>query len=384
MKKVNLYRSILVIGALVCLAMSAAAATLRAKVVEVQSGNSVVVTNTNRPVRVRLKAIAPPEMGQPFSSLAREHLQALVLDKAVVVEYSSITSDYLEARIIADGIDIGSQMLRDGVAWYDRSTDYGLTDADRVLYAECEDAARTEKRGLWSDANAVAPWEFRREQSAKLNPVENSATAKPAPRSGLNTGSVAFSNVDLVGGLVGPGSVAGNPTFTPVAPHAAADQWVLFSSQSPRFSIRVPGNSYKYEYPVLDGDKKIIKFNYVIGSTEEGIFTIMWANGSNDNATDAIVADGTVQGLIKGVNQALQSKGLPVQAVAGAGTYVRVGAYAGKQYPISAGALTGLARIVSRQVGTQRELFAIAWFTDQGSEAGASFLSSLKIPSTDH
>src|ERR1044072_5013407 len=172
MKTVNLYRSILVISALVCLPVSVAAATLRAKVVEVQTGNSLVVTNTNRPVRVRLKAIAPPEMGQPFSSAAREHLQALVLDKAVVVEYSSITSDYLEARIIADGIDIGSQMLRDGVAWYDRSTDYGLTDADRVLYAQCEDAAREEKRGLWSDANAVAPWEFRREQSAKLNPVE--------------------------------------------------------------------------------------------------------------------------------------------------------------------------------------------------------------------
>jgi endonuclease YncB( thermonuclease family) len=383
MKKANVYRSILVIGALICLANPAAAATLRAKVVEVQSGNSVLVTNTNRPVRVRLKAIAPPEAGQPFSAVAREHLQALVFDKAVVVEYSSMTSDYLEGRVVADGIDIGSQMLRDGVAWYDRSTDYGLTEADRVLYAQCEQAARAEKRGLWSEVNPVAPWEFRREQNAKLNPVENAATAKPPIRPRLNTGSLAFSNVDLVGGAIGPGSVAGNPTLAPVAPHAAADQWVLFSSQSPRFSIRVPGNSYKYEYPVLDGEKKVIKFNYVIGSSEEGIFTVMWANGSNDNATDALVADGTVQGLIKGVNQALQAKGLGVQAVAGAGTYVRVGAYTGKQYPISAGALTGLARIVSRQVGTQRELFAIAWFTEQGSDNGATFLSSLKIAS-DH
>src|SRR4051812_41331535 len=101
MKKANVYRSILVIGALICLANPAAAATLRAKVVEVQSGNSVLVTNTNRPVRVRLKAIAPPEAGQPFSAVAREHLQALVFDKAVVVEYSSMTSDYLEGRVVA-------------------------------------------------------------------------------------------------------------------------------------------------------------------------------------------------------------------------------------------------------------------------------------------
>ena len=47
--------------ALICLATTAAAATLNVKVIEVPSGNTVVVTNINRPLKVRLKAIAPPE-----------------------------------------------------------------------------------------------------------------------------------------------------------------------------------------------------------------------------------------------------------------------------------------------------------------------------------
>jgi len=381
MKNSTVRRFIIAICALVCSSGAAVAATLRAKVVEVQSGNTLVVTNTNRPLRVRLKAIAPPEAGQPFSSAAREHLQALVLNKAVAVEYTGLTSGYVEAKIISDGIDIGSQMVRDGVAWYDRSTDFGLTDADRLLYARCEQAAREEKRGLWSDAKPVSPWEFRRAQAANLNAIENPTATRPAVRSSLRTGELAFTNIDLVGGEVGPGSIAGNPTFAPVAPHAAADEWVTFRSPAPQFSIRVPGNSYQYEYPILDGEKKVVSVNYVVGSTDEGVFALMWWNGSNDGATDATVADVTIQGLIRGINRAFQAKALGVQAVAGSGTYLRLGIYAGKQYPVSAGPLSGLARVVSRQIGTQRELFAIAWFTDEGSQSGLEFSSSLKITS---
>src|SRR5213593_3542790 len=141
MKNSTVRRFTIAVCALVCSSVAVAAATLRAKVIEVQSGNTVVVTSINRPLRVRLKAVAPPEVGQPFSAAAREHLEALILNKAVAVEYTGLAGDYLEARIIVDGIDIGSQMLRDGVAWYDRKSDYGLTDADRDLYASCEEAA---------------------------------------------------------------------------------------------------------------------------------------------------------------------------------------------------------------------------------------------------
>src|SRR3989442_10741603 len=131
-----------VITALLCVPLLAYPATLQAKVVEVQSGNALVVSNINRPIRIRLKAVVPPENGQPFSEGAREHLKLLVFNKTVTVEYTHLAEGFLEAKVSVDGIDIGSQMLRDGVAWYDRSSNYGLSERDRDLYTQCEQATR--------------------------------------------------------------------------------------------------------------------------------------------------------------------------------------------------------------------------------------------------
>src|SRR4030095_1474367 len=154
---------------LICATVAARAATLQAKVLEVRTGNTLVVSNTNRSVRERLKSLAPPEAGQPFSSEAREHLIKLVLDQTVVVEYTHLIDGYLEARVFLNGVDVGSQMLRDGAVWYDHATGEELTDAALELYAECERAARAEKRGLWQQASPQAPWEFRRIEKEKLD-----------------------------------------------------------------------------------------------------------------------------------------------------------------------------------------------------------------------
>src|SRR5947208_13111485 len=124
-----------VITTVLCLPLLASAATLQAKVVEVQSGNSLVVSNINRPIRIRLKAVVPPENGQPFSEAAREHLKLLVFNKTATVEYTHLAEGFLEAKVSVNGIDIGSQMLRDGVAWYDSATSYELTESDRDLYS---------------------------------------------------------------------------------------------------------------------------------------------------------------------------------------------------------------------------------------------------------
>src|SRR5256714_6816100 len=160
-----------IICVLIALATAAGAATLNAKVTQVESGNTVIVSNINRAVGVRLKAIAPPEGTQPFSEAAREHLKALIFNKAVAVEYTNMSDGYLDARIYLDGIDIGSQMLRDGVAWFDRNTDYALSDSDCGFFLRCEQAARNEKRGLWSDAAPVAPWDYRKAPVARIESI---------------------------------------------------------------------------------------------------------------------------------------------------------------------------------------------------------------------
>ncbi|MFS8087284.1 MAG: thermonuclease family protein, partial [Acidobacteriota bacterium] len=222
-------RTLTIITAVLCLPLLATAATLQAKVVQVDSGNTLVVNNTNRPLRIRLKAIAPPESGQAFSDVAREHLQALVLDKAVMVVYTHLANGYLEAKVILDGIDIGSQMIRDGVAWYDRAQDYELSETDRGLYAQCEAAARNERRGLWQDPAAVAPWVFRKAQLDRLN----SNVSSPSLRQTQSRGSAkqsGLSNSDMLGGFGGSGATAGQPTFRPISANGSPDRWTRYDS----------------------------------------------------------------------------------------------------------------------------------------------------------
>ena len=91
-------RLLLTSCAFILVATAAVAATLHVKVTEVQSGNTLVVSNTSRALKVRLKGIAPPEAGQPFSDVAREHLKMLVLDKAVALDYTNLSDGYFEGE----------------------------------------------------------------------------------------------------------------------------------------------------------------------------------------------------------------------------------------------------------------------------------------------
>ena len=60
------------------------------------------------------------------------------------------------ARVRCHGVDACEQQLRTGMAWvFDRYV------TDRSLY-RLQDEARAAHRGLWADAQPVAPWEWRR------------------------------------------------------------------------------------------------------------------------------------------------------------------------------------------------------------------------------
>jgi endonuclease YncB( thermonuclease family) len=50
------------------------------------------------------------------------------------------------------------------MAWHYKDYDREQTPEDRELYGRAEDEARAARRGLWIDANPVAPSEFRKEQ----------------------------------------------------------------------------------------------------------------------------------------------------------------------------------------------------------------------------
>jgi endonuclease YncB( thermonuclease family) len=102
-------------------------ASLFGKVIEVNSGDTITIFNLNRPVRVKLLGVDAPEMNQAFGEVAKKHLADLVCDKSVLVEYSGISADSsLNGRVLLNNADIGAQMIRDGVAWFDPNNENRL------------------------------------------------------------------------------------------------------------------------------------------------------------------------------------------------------------------------------------------------------------------
>ena len=380
MKAAHVGRVLISLSTLFSIATVARAATLQAKVTEVQSGNTIVVSNINRPLKVRLKGIAPPEAGQLFSDAAREHLKLLVFDKTVFVEYTNLSDGYLEARVSLNGIDVASQMLRDGVAWYDRSNNYGLTDADRNLYAQCEEAARTEKRGLWSNPNPVTPWEFRRAQQAQLTRIETSNTTSfAASRAAAPKKRQSFSNSDLFGSMFGGTPSASAPAVHPVSENGTPDRWVRIESATEHFSISVPSNSVEGSFAGDQTDHT--SFHFLAGGSPEAFFVFASAIGPQLASTDATVTDQMIQGLIAGMNQAASEHGEADRMLTIKNSRaITLSGISGRDYVLRSAGLGGTARVLTRKFGDAQEVFVMMTLTRTGSEAlGTRFMDSFKL-----
>jgi len=110
---------------------------------------------------VRLSEVDVPEHQQPFSALSREHLASLCFKQRADVRPIAAGSGLdrygrTAAHVRCNDTDVNSEQIRAGMAWaFDRYV------SDRRLY-DLQDEARAARRGLWADAQPIAPWEWRR------------------------------------------------------------------------------------------------------------------------------------------------------------------------------------------------------------------------------
>lgn len=368
------------LAALICFSAVAAAATLQAKVVDVPTGNTLVVSNTNRPVRIRLKSIVPPEAGQLFSEAARDHLKALVLDQTVLVDYSHLTDRYLEARVFLNGIDIGSQMLRDGVAWYDHTTDYELTESDRDLYAQCEQAARAEKRGLWQDESPVAPWEYRRQQQAKIDNMFNRGSESLSKSKARGRDMVLSNQDSMMSGAMSGNSFAGGSKARPIVEHGSFSRWTNFESPLGHFSVLIPSNAVQNSATAADAQGRPVTYDLLAAGSDQVFLTVVSSKGPNENRSDAAVLDQTVNSLIGGMNDGARKTGTGGQLSVKPVRELKLADYVGRQFSISGDVFSGTGRVFTKRFGEERQVLVVFALTRPGSESlGNQFLNSFKI-----
>lgn len=143
-------------------ASAAAAADIRGKVSRVEDGDTLIVMDGRQELRVRLHSIDAPELDQPFGKLSRKSLAALCAGKQVrVTDLRREPGQGAIGRVSCGRTDASAHQVRTGMAWmYVR-----YADPNSPLY-RLEYEARLKRLGLWSDARATAPWDWRRRASA--------------------------------------------------------------------------------------------------------------------------------------------------------------------------------------------------------------------------
>ena len=151
----------------------AQAESLSGRVVGVADGDTITVLDADRQQhKIRLGGIDAPEKAQPFGQRSKENLSRMVFNKEVRVDW---TKRDRYSRIVGKvwvqpascptcpmTLDAGHAQITVGMAWWYRKYAKEQSPQDRGAYEFSEQEAKAKRVGLWSDADPVPPWEWRR------------------------------------------------------------------------------------------------------------------------------------------------------------------------------------------------------------------------------
>lgn len=132
--------------------------TLKGKAVRIIDGDTfdlLVETTTHR---IRLAGIDAPEKKQDFANASKEMLGTLCRNQTLTVVVTDVDRN---KRKIAEvytqqKLWINKELLAKGMAWH-----FVKYSSNKEL-ANAELLARKQKLGVWSIANPVAPWDWRK------------------------------------------------------------------------------------------------------------------------------------------------------------------------------------------------------------------------------
>lgn len=127
------------------------------KIVKIIDGDSIVISEGEKTIMVRLWGIDTPEYRQPYSNVAKKVTKKLLLYKIVDLQ---VKDQDRYGRIVAmvkmkNGEYVNELLVKQGYAWVHV---YYCREPICETWNNYQEKAREKKLGLWKDANPVAPW----------------------------------------------------------------------------------------------------------------------------------------------------------------------------------------------------------------------------------
>lgn len=132
---------------------------LPGRVLKVNDGDTVRLETARGVLRVRLDSIDAPEKKQAFGSRSRQALREL-LPVGSPVKLLELGQDRYQRTLgqiyLTDGTNVNALQVRNGQAWV-----FTRYCRDPAYWMPLQREAQEHRRGLWIEAGAVPPWEFR-------------------------------------------------------------------------------------------------------------------------------------------------------------------------------------------------------------------------------
>ena len=152
------------------------------KVIKISDGDTItLLLKGNQQKKLRLAEVDCPESGQAFGKNAKQFTSAQVFGKTV--SFVETTTDRYGRSIAKvyydDGKYLSKEIIKAGFGWW-----YFSYSKDASL-GKIQENAQYRKVGLWQDANAVAPWDYRKmkrelRNNKKMEAAKNEVKAKGA------------------------------------------------------------------------------------------------------------------------------------------------------------------------------------------------------------
>ena len=369
-------------------ATAARAASLFGKVIEVNSGDMITISNLNRPVRVRLLGIDAPEMDQAFGDVAKKHLADLIFDKSVLVEYAGIAGDHsLNGRVLLEGADVGAQMIRDGAAWVDPGNEYRLSATDREVYQRSEEAARSERRGLWQEEMPVAPWEFAKGVAMRRNSVATSSPVAPARTIERSKSKSELTNMTLFASRLGASATSAASSF-----HAAdlpgflepvdGGAWHVLRPARESFSVLVPeaGETKTVTIPSTDGTTDVHLYR---GRDGRSAFVISWLTAATFGESDVDAMKRSMMGFVGAWANSFKKLDAGPQPLLTCELEnekdISMYGFTGLEFDLSSCMLPTKARVFTRIINGERQMYISSAFYVEPNDNVDRFINSFTI-----
>lgn len=236
--------------------------TVRGRVIRVSDGDTIWVADAaGAKHKIRMLGIDAPESSQRFGKRSAERLDQMVDGLEVSVVYSE-SDQYgrLLGTVWCGGRNVNLAMVREGLAWaYRHNRD--------PQYEEAQREARAKKLGLWADAKAVDPWEFRRQrwdpagnapQDARAAAAADGARSRPGAPRGAPAAPVGASALPPMADRreyhAGKALPVGSRTPAPVCGDWPDTDYWLSTNSGKRHNRRCENYRKTRGYPCLKGE----------------------------------------------------------------------------------------------------------------------------------